>query len=268
MPHPRSKDTDALLFIDTNIFLDFYRKADGGLALKFMKQVEECKDRLILSSQLEMEYLTNRQSAVLLGLGNFGKLDWSGMSSPVITSETKAAKKIGDLKRDVAAQQKRVSLKIERILKDPSRHDEIYKVLQQVFRHKSPYNLDREDPKRHEIRELAKNRFQLGYPPRKANDTSMGDAIHWEWIIRCARDSKKHIVIVTRDRDFGPEYRGKGFLNDWLQQEFKQRVGHRRRITVTPKLSDGLTGIHAQVSAEMREYEEQSLDLRGESPVE
>ena len=262
MKRQRSKSenvSDALLFIDTNIFLNFYRSSDSGLGLKFLEQIEVCKDRLILSSQLEMEYKTNRQGAVLKGLGSFGKPDWSRLKSPAITSETKAAQLIDRHKKSIEEQQKKVAAKIQGVLEEPAKHDRIYQVLQRVFKHRSPYNLDREDERRFDIRALAEKRFKLGYPPRKPGDTSIGDAIHWEWIIHCACESGKDIVIVTRDNDFGREYGGKGFLNDWLRQEFRQRVSQKRKISLTPRLSDGLQVIHAQVTAEMREEEERSL---------
>ena len=51
-----NREIDALLFIDTNILLDFYRDRKSDTSMKFLKQIEHCKDRLILGSQLEMEY--------------------------------------------------------------------------------------------------------------------------------------------------------------------------------------------------------------------
>ena len=56
-----NREMDALLFIDTNIFLDFYRDRKSDVSTKFLEQIERCKDRLILGSQLEMEYKKNRQ---------------------------------------------------------------------------------------------------------------------------------------------------------------------------------------------------------------
>jgi hypothetical protein len=47
---------DALLFIDTNIFLDFYRVRGGGEGLSLLQRVEEHHDRIITGDQVEMEY--------------------------------------------------------------------------------------------------------------------------------------------------------------------------------------------------------------------
>ena len=93
---------------------------------------------------------------------------------------------------------------------------------------------------RHTIRRLALKRFALGYPPRKPNDTSLGDAINWEWIIHCAKQNANNVVIVTRDEDYGRYFQHDFILNDWLSREFKQRVSRKRTITLTNKLSKGL----------------------------
>ena len=41
------------------------------------------------------------------------------------------------------------------------------------------------------------------YRHRKKNDTSIGDAINWEWIVHCAENSNAAIHIVSRDSDYG-----------------------------------------------------------------
>lgn len=85
-------------------------------------------------------------------------------------------------------------------------------MLQKVFPHKSPINLNRENKQRFTIRRLALKRFMLGYPPRKSADNSIGDAINWEWIIKVAETTRKHIIIVTRDTDFGAIHENESYL--------------------------------------------------------
>src|SRR5690606_29447437 len=76
---------------------------------------------------------------------------------------------------------------------------------------------------------------------------------------RCALESKKHIVIVTRDSDYGVIVKGKMFLNDWLRQEFKERVKGRQRLLLTHKLADGLRAVHATVTEDMEDAERDLL---------
>lgn len=256
----RKKEMDALLFIDTNILLDFYRERKSDVSMRFLEQIEACKDRLIMGSQLEMEYKKNRQAVILESLGRFGTPDWNKLSAPALVSETQPAQMINKHRKELTKQQKLVSAKIQAILANPGVHDEVYKVLQRVFKHQSPYNLNREDKRRFAIRRLARKRFLLGYPPRKKNDTSYGDAINWEWIVQCSLDSRKDIVIVSRDSDYGAAYSNSSYLNDWLCQEFKQRVSQKRKIKLTPSLSEGLKIVHAKVTKEMEREEQRLMD--------
>ena len=55
---------------------------------------------------------------------------------------------------------------------------------------------------------LAWRRFLLGYPPRKADDTSIGDAVNWEWVVDCAKRANADVVIVSRDSDYGVRLEG------------------------------------------------------------
>lgn len=259
MSKRKKEEMDALLFIDTNILLDFYRDRKSDISMQFLTQIEACKDRLILGSQVEMEYKKNRQHVILESLGKFGAPDWAKLSVPALVSETQAAGMIEKHRKELIKQQKIVTEKIRSILETPATQDEVYKVLQRIFKHSGPYNLNREDKRRFSIRRLARKRFFLGYPPRKKNDTSYGDAINWEWLIQCSIDSGKDIVIVTRDSDYGVVYKDKSYINDWLYQEFKQRVSQKRKIKLTASLSEGLKIVHAKVTKEMEDAEQLML---------
>jgi len=158
-------------------------------------------------------------------------------------------------KKEIIDQKAKVNERIQNILSDPIHHDPVYQCLQRLFKHDSSFNLSRDKKERFTIRNLARKRFILGYPPRKHGDTSVGDAVNWEWIVQCSISSGKHIVIVTRDTDYGAIYDGKSYLNDWLKQEFSERVSKKRKIIVTDKLSQGLKVAHAAVTKEMEEEE-------------
>jgi len=254
-----SMPIDALLFIDTNILLDFYRERKSDVSMRFLEQIEAIKDRLILGSQVEMEYKKNRQLVILESLGKFGAPDWVKLTTPALVSESQAAEMIKKSQKEITKQQKLISEKIQNILEKPGTHDEVYKVLQRIFKNESSLNLNRDSKLRFAIRRLARKRFCLGYPPRKKGDNSVGDAINWEWIVQCAMDSGKDIVIVSRDGDYGVNYKDSWYLNDWLHQEFKQRVSPRRKILLTGRLSEALRIVHATVTAEMVAAEEQAL---------
>ena len=56
---------DALIFVDTNIYLDFYRVRGRDAGLSVLAQLGNYLDRLIVTSQVEMEFMKNRQAAIL-----------------------------------------------------------------------------------------------------------------------------------------------------------------------------------------------------------
>lgn len=255
-----NNEMDALLFVDTNILLDFYRIRKSDVSMKYLEQLEACKDRLIVGSQVEMEYKKNRQKVIVEALNQFSKPDWGKLSTPALVSNIQSSKTIEKKRKEIDSQYKKVNEKIQKILSNPIQNDPVYQSLQRIFKKNTPYNLNREAKVRFKIRNLARKRFILGYPPRKDNDTSIGDAINWEWLVKCSCDSGKDIVIVTRDSDYGVIYKDSSYLNDWLKQEFKQRVSQKRKIVLTNKLSVGLKIVHAAVTKEMEEAEDQLLE--------
>ena len=246
---------DALVFIDTNIFLDFYRIRKTNVSMKYLEEIEKHKELIIINSQVEMEFKKNRQSVILESLAEVRKFDVPNLSVPMILNDTKTVDLISKSKNEIKLNKKKLTDRIEKILKNTNQ-DPVYKSLEKLFRHKSEINLSRENKLRFSIRNLAKKRFVLGYPPRKKSDNSIGDAINWEWIIYCAQKTGKQIILVTRDTDFGAIDPTESYLNDWLNQEFKERVGRRRKIILTDKLSQAFKLLKIPVSTEMIEEEQ------------
>lgn len=252
---------DALIFVDTNILLDFYRIRRTDISMKYLEQIELHKNIIITSSQVEMEFKKNRQSAILESISEVKKMNNVNLSVPAILADAKAVEMIKKSKKDIDEQQKRLKLQIEKILTNPNLHDPVYKSLQRVFSNESDINLNRNNKIRFSIRNLAKKRFILGYPPRKNEDTSIGDSINWEWIIKCAEITGKHIIIVTRDTDYGAIYESESYLNDWLIQEFKQRLSQKRKLILTDKLSKAFQLVEIPVTKEMIEEEEKIINF-------
>ena len=256
MASTKAPTLDTLMFVDTNVLLDFYRIKKSDVSTKYLEQLEACKDRLILGSQVEMEYKKNRQRVTVEAMNAFTGPDWSRLTPPALVAELQATKTLEKHRKQIVTQQKKLSGTITKILGDPSRCDPVYQTLQRLFKHDSPLNLSREKKERFTIRNLARKRFVLGYPPRKGSETSIGDAVNWEWIVKCSTDTGKHVVIVTRDTDYGVIHEGASYLNDWLKQEFSERVSKKRKIILTDKLSQGLKLVHAAVTREMEQEEE------------
>lgn len=252
----------ALIFIDTNILLDFYRVDSGDAALSLLKYFDGNYQRIITTSEVEMEFKKNRQHIILKQISSI-KINKSELIKiPSFLRDSRLEKSV---KATQAKLNKESGSLIERslkILKNPSLYDPVYRALQKLFHARKSCHLTRDKKVRFEIREDAKKRFMLGYPPRKDSDTSIVDAINWEWIIHCAKNCSDSIVIVSRDKDYGEHYQNESILNDWLLDEFKDRVGRRRSILLTKRLTEAFKLASISVSQDEERSEEELLEKR------
>jgi predicted nucleic acid-binding protein len=249
----------ALAFIDTNILLDFYRYPRGSAILPVLDHIDKNHSKIITSTQVEMEYKKNRQKVIVNSMTEMKGPKWDSFKLPVILSGSQAAQSIENDRKDIDKQSKILRNKIESILRNPSRNDDVFKTLQRLFKSSSELNLKRPDPRRFTIRNLAKKRFILGYPPRKDSDVTIGDAINWEWLIYCAKEKNQDVVIVSRDTDYGCKFGDDMIINDWLAQEFKQRVNIRNKVILTDKLMHGFK--LANISVKKKEIEDETKML-------
>jgi hypothetical protein len=253
-----------LIFIDTNIFLDFYRIRGDIKGLSLLDRIGVNLDKIITSDQVEMEFMKNRHTVMLNALSQLKTAGWTGLAAPAFLADSQLAQAIVKNRKNVEDQHKRMRNKISKILKNPSQYDPVYKNLGKLFSCDGSYHLTRKKQIRYTIRRLARKRYMLGYPPRKDKDTSFGDAINWEWIVHCAKESGKHIIIVSRDTDYGINHEGESSLNDCLTQEFKERVSSKRKIVLTARLSDAFKMVAVKVTQAEEKQEQELIDAAAE----
>ena len=251
-----------LLFIDTNIYLDFYRIRNEVKA-SFLEHLEAIKNNLIVTDQVEMEFKKNRQSAILDGMKELKAP--TKINVPGVLKNDKSATALTNDQKRINDRIKKLKSRLDKVFENPVRYDKVYQVLQRMFSKKHNIDLYRKHKKRYEVRDLAKKRFMLGYPPRKKNDTSIGDAINWEWLVYVAEENNADIWIVSRDGDFGVTQENKGFLNDWLKQEFRERINKQRKVILCPKLSIALREFEIQVTAEEEKEEERVIEAEAKT---
>jgi hypothetical protein len=259
----RRRKPQKLLFIDTNILLDFYRaRTDAGIAL--LERIDALQDKLITTYQVEMEFKKNRQKVILESLVAL-KPPEAFIITPAFLAE---AKTVQMMKRRMQETKKRVTKlrdRIKRILDKPFLYDPVYKVAQRVFAGESQCSLKISSDELPSIRRRAWRRFILGYPPRKKEDTSTGDALNWEWIVRCVKRTNHDVVIVSRDSDYGIVIDGQAYANDWLAQELKN-VNKQRKILLFTRLSEALREFEINVSKEEQQEEETQLAAKPSAP--
>jgi len=250
-----------LLFVDTNIWLDFYRaRNETGLAL--LTHAESVATKIIVTYQLESEFKKNRQTAILEGMQELKAP--AQISRPGIFSDAKASALLSRSIKEAEKRVKSLKAKLTKVLANPAANDPVYKACQRIFHKVDSLVLTREDKLRHIIRRKAFRRFLHGCPPRKKNDTSIGDAINWEWMIHCANANKAELVIVTRDFDYGLHFDNQAYVNDHLRQEFSERVSKKRKLLLYSRLSDALKHFDVPVT---KQEEEAELELIGHPPT-
>lgn len=247
----------AYAFIDTNIFLDFYRASEATLAM--LEKLEQVRDRVICTYQVEMEFLKNRQPEIAR-IADQANLSLDA-SLPAVLSDTQLSSSVTKMRRNLKTKQTKLSNNLLKLLRNP-KDDRVFRVLEEVFRSKSEHVFTRDMDVKNKIKRLARRRFQLGYPPRKSSDTSMGDAVNWEWIIHCASKMQGRFIIVSRDSDFGTTYNKEYFLNDQLRQEFRERVG-QKSLVYTQRLSEALSALEVTVTEAEKESEAEEVGRLG-----
>jgi hypothetical protein len=259
---PNLMPPDSLLFVDTNIWLDFYRSQTGA-GLSLLKRLEGVKDQIVMTYQVEIEFKKNRQSVIS---DSYHALKPpADIPSPGIFWDANTAKA---LTKDLKNAKKRVtSLKnrLQRALEHPTTSDPVYKICQRCFHKTDRITLSRVTKTKRQILRRAFRRFLYGCPPRKKNDTSIGDAINWEWIVEVAAACQSEIHIVSRDADYGITFEGRSYLNDHLWQEFKERVSKKRTIFLHSTLSEALK--HFNVPVSQAEEKEETEVLQTKAPL-
>ncbi len=248
-----------LLFIDTNIWLDFYRaRNDAGLAL--LKHAEAVSGSIIVNYQLESEFKKNRQAAILEGMQELKPP--SQIPRPAIFSDAKSTQILNKNLKEVEKRVKDLKQRLTKALENPTANDPVYQICQRIFHKSDSLVLTRDDPRKTTIRRKAFRRFLHGCPPRKKNDTSYGDAFNWEWMISCATAENAELVIVSRDSDFGAVFDTKVYVNDHLRQEFSERVSKKRKLFLYTRLSEALKHFAIPVSAKEVEAEAEMVQTK------
>lgn len=200
-----------------------------------------------------MEYKRNRQAAISEGMQEIKAP--TNIARPGLLSDAKAVKAMQANLKAATDRVKSLKAKLKGIIENPAAHDPVYKVCQRIFHSGNPLLLTRENKFKHFIRRKAFRRFLHGCPPRKKNDTSIGDALNWEWMIECALRNNAEWVIVSCDADYGIVFENKAYINDHLRQEFSERVSRKRKLLLYTKISEALK--HFQIPKTKKEEEEE-----------
>lgn len=247
--------TKTLLFIDTNILLDFYRAPQSDLSLEVFDSLLEHPDHLIISDQVRIEFQRNRNQTIQKYLESLPKNVEKDSIAPVLLSKTEEAKEIEQFASNL--QCKLVSLRktLNDIWWNPKDKDMAYKKIMPIFDIDNPFNINKQPKEMVDIIFFnAIKRFYRDLPPRKKNDLSIGDAFNWEWCLQCCSgDKPKHnLIILSHDKDFS-DPKNKNKIHPFLKSEFAERVGKSFSVRLEHKLNKALNDIKLEISKELKE---------------
>jgi PIN domain len=264
--------SDTLLFIDTNKYLDLYRRDNIKNLLAILN---EQVNNIFVTQQIVDEVHRNKLTVA----ANFLR-EKQNKFTPV---QVIASDLLAPLDSEEGNQ---FQTKLKNILKEYAlikvdfdnlannllskiqlSSDEVSIVLSPIFA----------NAKKHTSKEMqkAKDRKELGNPPGKKNDP-IGDQLNWEQILT-QFEGKKHLVIISSDCDFGTEYNKIFYLNQYLRDELC-KVATNPDVYIHDSIKDGIkkyieiTNLNSEIrltpeEAEAIENEERSLqsesDLSG-----
>ncbi len=248
---------DTVLFIDANIWLDFYRiRKDAQKSL--LGHLESRSELIVSTNQIEMEYKKHRQLEMVSSIKEMKPP--IKMPIPPLVAQHQSAEAYKTALKSATDKVSKLRATMENAFKTPYRYDDVYKVAQRIFHNfESPLNLHRGTKNKKIIRNKALRRFFMGYPPRKNSDTSIGDAINWEWIVYVCSEQGADAIIVSRDGDYGISYDDKSYINDWLSAEFKERVSKRKNVILHDSLTSALKELNVRITRSEEDEERRMI---------
>jgi len=210
------------IFLDTNIYLDFYRLRSVA---KLLLSLQSVKDKIFLPEQVRNEVIRNRLKAALERIGEDDKkLSIEIVPFPDLLTQIALTSDHPSLEEEwtiFGNRSKELKKEYKSVLAKTARHiaegvDPISQGLQEVFLNVRAHN--------DEQLKKARLRKELGHPPGKPNDP-LGDQLAWEQLISTVEDTED-IWIVSRDSDYLITFHDEVILNPYLYEEFtRQRAG-------------------------------------------
>jgi predicted nucleic acid-binding protein len=213
------------LYVDTNIFLDFYQEAHDRIGV--FRDLREKASYIVLTEQTVKEFMRNR-SARLVDLAK----RIQAKSSPQLHYTSVVRELPGFDAWEKARDAANIAAKqMSKTLTDWAENPDLDLVLDEF---KELSRLSQTLPTTNEAIGLAQRRKLLGEPPTSPDKHTVGDELIWETLLAGVEDD---LIIVSRDNTF---------LDNQavLAAEF---VGKKRRklTLVTKSLSEALKSIGA-----------------------
>jgi hypothetical protein len=131
-----------LIFVDANIFLDFYRAPAGNIGLTLLQRINDHHDAIVTGDQVEMEFKKNRQ-AVILDAYNQVIVSGAKFSLPTFLIGTPEEKRLKSLKDEMEKHAFDIKESVKSVLRDPVTSDPVYRIAESLFRADTTLSLSR-----------------------------------------------------------------------------------------------------------------------------
>ena len=208
------------IYIDTNVFLDFYQSATDRMGI--FQELRARVDCIVIPEQTVREFRRNR-AARLIHLA-----DLVEKSANVNVHTTAIVRELPDFKqwvdaRDMVKRHARtIAMQLRKWARDES-SDPVYQEFVKLY----VYGTTMSTP--HDALAKAQARKLLGDPPTSPDKHTVGDEVIWETLLAlCSSD----LIIVSRDHTF--------LDNETLLKSEFDIDGKRRLLAVTDSLGHAL----------------------------
>lgn len=228
------------VFIDANIYLDFYRSTND--AIKVFDELINNASSLVLTDQIIDEFYRNREVVLKMIKSKFKTDTQIEHFSSSFLQNLNEFGELNGIKDQYNAKRKEIEKIINNIIDNP-KNDLVVEHFEKLITTDGitilKTNVD--------IIKNAQKRKLVGNPP-VSDKYSIGDEINWELLLA---ESKEDIVVVGRDSTF------KDNIN-FLKMDYHKNTG-RTIILLTDKITTALEQIGKKTTLEAKEIEDKQI---------
>ncbi|XXK31629.1 PIN domain-containing protein [Rhodobacteraceae bacterium nBUS_24] len=203
------------LFLDTNVFLDFYERssADINLLSKLKSEIDNKNIKLFTNVQLRDEIQRNRDETINKHFKDFAKIEFK-YEMPAFVKNEEGYKDFSKKKTELNKTHSELVNSLKRKIENNELDADL--LIKELILENSPLA---EITKEHYDAALKRNR--RGNPPGKSSNR-IGDELYWELLLDTAPNGED-LHIVSGDGDFSSiDFKS---LNPFLKKEWQESKG-------------------------------------------
>jgi len=208
------------IYIDTNVFLDFYQSATDGMAI--FQELLARADCIVVPEQTVREFRRNRAARLSKLAKLVEKSTNINVHTTAIVREMPAFKEWEAARDATKKHAKAIETQLRNWAKDET-NDPVYQQFVKLYVQGTTMSTPADALAKAQQRKL------LGDPPTSPDKHTVGDEIIWETLLALCKDD---LIVVSRDRTFLDN-------ESILRTEFNVE-GKRRLLVVTDSLTEAL----------------------------